>query len=92
MNEATETVKKEVTEVCDKVSRISDYRMKSDYDITLSIFDRHHREDGGCVHHLKGSMDRNLMCTLALAGITVGAIGAAICLFHMCCGICCKSR
>ena len=92
MNEVSETVKNEVTEVCEKMSGISDYRIKADYDVTMRLVDKKSGEDGGCAHHFKGSINRNLLCTVALAAAGLGMVGAVICLFHTCCKVCDRAK
>lgn len=57
---------------------ISDVRIKHDYDLTLSVYDKKSPESTECSQNIKGSADHSLLKLIAVIGI-VSVAASAIC-------------
>ena len=60
---------------------LCDLRVKKDYEMTVTLYDKNSPESPECTHNLKGSCDHSLMKMLAVIGVVSITISAI-------CGIC----
>ena len=81
-----------MNKACNKVSEISDYTVKADYDICLHMLPKADGADPDCVHHFKGNIKRNLLCMIATCGIVTGAVAALLGLIHLFCYVMCRKK
>ena len=61
---------------------LTDYTVKSDYDVTVQLYPDKKSATPECSHHLKGSMKHELGKLLAFGGLMIGL--AAICAAAVC--------
>ena len=83
MNGSQEIKQDKFTEACDKISSITDYTLKADYDVTLHSLPNPDSKEPDCVHHFKGSIKRNLLCLIAVGGLAAAVVATVIAVFHM---------
>ena len=78
------TQSKSIPSACDKLLRLSDLTLKSDYDFTIQLYDGEDSETPACSHHFKGNIKRSLISVAALGGILMGMAATAALTFHFC--------
>ena len=65
----------------DLCKSLCDLRLKKDYEMTLTLYDKKSPDAPECTHNLKGSSDHSLIKMLAVVGVVSIALSAI-------CGIC----
>lgn len=60
---------------------LSDLRIKKDYNVTVTLYDKNAPEVSECTHKLNGSSDHSLIKLLAVVGVVSVALSAI-------CGVC----
>ncbi len=63
----------------DACKSLSDLRLKKDYEMTLSLYDKKSPDTPECTHTLKGSSDHSLMKMLAVVGVISITLSAICC-------------
>ncbi len=91
MNETLEASKKDaLSTFSDKMSNVTDYSIKSDYDVTLQLIPKGNGNTPACSHHFKGNLKHNMLGLLAVGGIIAGAAAFSVVVVHACCSLMCR--
>ncbi len=73
-----------------KLSRIKDYSLKGDYDVTLQMVPKDNGGTPACTHRLCGGGKHDLCALLTVGGIVAGGAALALVLVHGACSMMCK--
>ena len=71
--------------LCDKLFKMCDCVVKSDYDVTLRLLPDENSGEATCTHHFKGSMKHDVVKLLTAGAIAAGAVIGVIAIIHMTC-------
>lgn len=74
------------------LSKMSNYCVKGDYDLSLSLYADKNSGIPSCTHRINGSMKHSLLYLAGLGAVAALAASLAVCIGHTCCSLMCARR